>query len=123
MKWFLYCISMVWIAGGAYAILYTSVWKDLLKKLLGENNRLVLVGTTAAVGCLLLLSATSSRVPAVIAVLGVIGIGKGVLIYLNPANVFEKIRRWYLETMTDQTHRLIGIFLLVVGTAVLSWVK
>jgi len=123
MKWFLYLVSIAWIAGGAYAILYTSQWKNLLKKLLENTNRLILEGTTVAVGLLLLFSASSSRVPAVVAVIGLIAIGKGVLLYINPSDVFEKTRQWYLQTLTDQAHRLIGIVSLVLGTAVLSWVR
>ena len=123
MKWFLYVISILWIAGGAYAILYTSQWRELLAKLLENTNRLILEGVTVAVGLLLLFSASSSRVPAVVAILGLIAIGKGVVLYLNPSNVFEKTRQWYLETLTDQAHRLTGIVSLILGTAVLSWVR
>ncbi len=123
MKWFLYLISIAWIAGGAYAILYTAQWKDLLRKLLENTNRLILEGSTAAVGLLLLLSASSSRVPAVIVVIGILAMGKAVLLYLNPSNVFEKSRQWYLDGLTDQAHRLLGIVSLILGTAVLSWIR
>ena len=123
MKWFLYALSIAWIAGGAWAILYTPQWKSLLKSLLEGTNRLILEGATVAVGLLLLFSTSASRVPAVIAILGVLAIAKGILLYLNPANVFEKTRRWYLETLTEQAHRLLGIVSLVLGTAVISWIR
>jgi uncharacterized protein YjeT (DUF2065 family) len=41
---------------------------------------------------------------------------------LNPRNSFEKIREWYLHTASDQTYRLFGIIMLIIGMAVFSWI-
>ncbi len=123
MKWFLYAVSIAWIAGGTYAVLYTRHWKELLRKLLENTNRLLLEGVTGAAGLLLLLAASSSRVPVVIVVLGMLAIAKAVVLYLNPSGVFEKTRTWYLDALTDQAHRLLGIVSLTLGTAVMSWIR
>ena len=122
MTWILYAASVLWIAAGAYGILYTERWRALMRRLLENTDRRLLEAATG-VGGLLLLAASASRVPAVVAVIGVLAIAKAVLLYLNPAGVFEKSRRWYLDELTDQAHRLLGIVSLILGTALLSWVR
>jgi hypothetical protein len=44
------------------------------------------------------------------------------LFLFNPGNSFEKIREWYLHTALDQTYRLFGIIMLIIGMAVFSWI-
>ena len=123
MTWILYAASVLWIAAGAYGILYTDRWRALMRRLLENTGRRLLEAATGVGGLLLLLAASTSRVPAVVDVIGVLAIAKAVLLYLNPAGVFEKSRRWYLDELTDQAHRLLGIVSLILGTALLSWVR
>ncbi len=123
MKWILYAASVLWIAAGAYGILYTDRWKALLRRLLENTDRRILEAVTGVGGGLLMVAASASRVPAMVAVIGALAVAKAVLLYLNPAGVFEKSRHWYLDELTDQAHRLLGIVSLVLGTALLSWVR
>ena len=121
MKWFLYFISFAWIATGSYFILYTKESREVLKKMYVNIPKEVLIVTTIGFGILFLMSAPHSLNSWIIVVFGILTIIKGVLFFLNPANIFEKIRDWYLYTATEQTYRFFGIIMLMLGTAVFSW--
>lgn len=122
MKWFLYGMGLVFIAGGSYFILYTQQSRSLLKKLLTEISGKVLAVIAFVMGLALLVSAAQSSHPWFIVILGIIAVGKGFLFFFNPRGVFENLRSWYLNQTTDQTFRFFGILMLILGTAVLSWV-
>ena len=121
MKWFLYVISFVWIATGSYFILYTEKSRETIKKMYFTLPKEVLIVATIGFGILFLMSAPHSLNSWIIVVFGILAIIKGVLFFLNPGNMFEKIRDWYLYTATEKTYRFFGIIMLLLGTAVLSW--
>ena len=121
MKWFLYLISFAWIATGSYFVLYTEESREVLKRMYFNIPKEVLIVATIGSGLLFLMSAPHSRNSWVIVVFGILAIIKGVLFFLNPGNMFEKIRDWYLYTATEQTYRFFGIVMLLLGTAVFSW--
>ena len=122
MKWFLYFISFAWIATGSYFILYTGESREVLKKMYFNIPREVLIVTTIGFGILFLMSAPHSLNSWAIVVFGILAIIKGVFFFLNPGNMFEKIRDWYLYTATEQTYRFFGIIMLLLGTAIFSWI-
>lgn len=122
MKWFLYAISILWIAVGSCAILYTSKTRSVFEKMVKEIDRRIVAVIPFAVGISLILAAPASRVSWVIRLIGFMGILKGVFIFAAPAGVYDKINHWYLNALSDQTHRLWGIIALIFGTAVLSWI-
>jgi uncharacterized protein YjeT (DUF2065 family) len=76
----------------------------------------------AVFGLLLLLAAATTTHAWFIGLIGVLGIAKGVLIYFNPAGLFELSKNW-LEGLSDQGYRLVGIIALVLGTVVISWIQ
>ena len=121
MKWFLYFICFAWIATGSYFILYTGESREVLKKMYFNIPREVLIVTTIGFCILFLMSAPHSLNSWIIFVFGILAIIKGVFFFLNPGNMFEKIRDWYLYTATEQTYRLFGIIMLLLGIAVFSW--
>ena len=121
MKWFLYFISFAWISTGSYFILYTGKSREVLKKIYVNIPREVLIVTTIGFGILFLMSAPHSLNSWIIVVFGILAIIKGIFFFLNPGNMFEKIRDWYLHTATEQTYRFFGIIMLLLGTAVFSW--
>jgi uncharacterized protein YjeT (DUF2065 family) len=122
MKVMIYLLGFAWIAAGAFAILYTDDYKAYFQGLMTRMNRIWLALIPAVVGLLLLLSASSTVHSGVIIFIGVLGIAKGVLIYFNPANLFETTRNW-MNDLSDQGYRLIGIIALVLGTVVISWIQ
>ena len=55
--------------------------------------------------------------------IGLLAIGKGVFIYLNPNNKWGEISEAFLKTVTSQTYRFIGIIFIILGTALFSWIR
>ena len=122
MRWFLYAISMIWIAAGCCIILYTSQTKNVVKNLIKTIDQKILSTLPFIAGILFLFSAPTSRNPWFIRLFGFIGIIKGVFIFFNPKDLHDKFFDWYFNSLTDQTHRFYGIFTIILGTAVLSWI-
>jgi uncharacterized protein YjeT (DUF2065 family) len=123
MKWVLMGISLVWIASGVCLVLYTTACRKVLAALLENLNAQILGALALVVGVLLLLAATASQNFWFVVLLAGLAAAKGVLLFINPRGFFAKIRRWYLKEADDQTYRMAGIILLVLGTAVFSWIK
>jgi hypothetical protein len=121
MKWFIYLFSMVWIAAGGFLILYTDQCRGIMGKAFARMGRVPMAVTAAVIGLLLVLSARGSANPAVIVVIGLLAIGKGVAFFWNPHQIYEKTLGWWLTDAADQTYRLAGIIIVVLGTALISW--
>ncbi|BBO69655.1 hypothetical protein DSCA_35850 [Desulfosarcina alkanivorans] len=122
MKYIIYLLGFLWIAAGAIAILYTGDYKAYLKALMVRLDRKFLALIPAIFGLLLLVAAPSTGHSWFIGVIGVLGIVKGALIYFNPGGILELSKDW-LEELSDQGYRLIGIIALVLGTVVISWIQ
>ncbi|WP_319406370.1 hypothetical protein [uncultured Desulfosarcina sp.] len=122
MKYVVYLLGFVWIAAGAFAILYTEDYKAYFKGLLTRLAPKRLAIIPAVIGLLLLLAASSTGHSWFIGVIGTLGIIKGALIYFNPGGLFETSKNW-LNTLSDQGYRLVGIIALVLGTVVISWIQ
>lgn len=122
MKYIIYLLGFLWIAAGAIAILYTDDYKAYFKGLMTRLDRKMLAIIPAVFGLLLLFAASSTTHSGFIRLIGILGIVKGVLIYFNPGGLFEISRDW-METLSDQGYRLVGIIALVLGTVVISWIQ
>ena len=122
MKWFLYAISLIWIAIGCCMILYTSETKNFMERMIKEIDLRILSILPFVAGILFLLSASVCRFPWVIRFIGLMSLVEGVLAFSNPSNLYDKLMDWYLDSISDQTHRLFGIITIILGTAVLSWI-
>jgi hypothetical protein len=122
MKYIVYLLGFLWIAAGAIAILYTDDYKGFLKGLLTRLDRMYLAMIPAIFGLLLLFAASSTTHSGFIRLIGVLGIVKGVLIYFNPGGLFEISKDW-LDTLSGQGYRLVGIIALVLGTVIISWIQ
>lgn len=122
MKWFLYAMSLIWIAFGAWAVLYTSETKDFYKRLVNEVDHRILSVLPFIGGILFLFAASVSRNPEVIRFIGLLALIKGVFIFWNPNNLYDEVAKWFSNAVSDQTFRLFGIIALILGTAVLSWI-
>ncbi len=122
MKWFLYAISLISIAAGCCTILYTDETKKTVRSIVKGIGLRILSILMFVVGILFLLSASVCRFPWVIRFLGLWSLIEGVFAFTNPHNLYNKILDWYLDSLSDQTHRLFGIISIIFGTAVLSWI-
>lgn len=123
MKWVLMAISLLWIASGVCLVLYTTACRKFLATLLENMSPQIFGALAFGVGVLLLLSAGTSQNFWFVVLLAGLAVAKGLLLFINPRGLFVKIRRWYLQQADDQTYRMAGIILLVLGTAVFSWIK
>ena len=122
MKWFLYSISLIWISIGCCNILYTSETKNLMRRMIKGIDLKILSILPFVAGVLFLLSASVCRFPWVIRFIGLMSLIEGVLAFTNPSNLYDKLMDWYLDSLSDQTHRLFGIITIIIGAAVLSWI-
>jgi len=122
MKYIVYLLGFLWIAAGTIAILYTDDYKAYLKGLMNRLDRKMLAIIPAVFGLLLLVAASSTNHSGFIGLIGVLGIVKAILIYFNPGNLFEISKDW-LDTLSNQGYRLVGIIALVLGTVVISWIQ
>ena len=122
MKWFLYAISLICIAFGCAFILYTKESRNFVKSFFYEVDRKIIAAFEAIMGILLLFSATASHHSWFIRLFGLLAIIEGGVIFLIPKNVYDKIIDWYVNSLSDQTYRLSGIFSIILGTTFLSWI-
>lgn len=122
MKWFLYAISLISIAVGCCTILYTNKTLKVVKNVVKGVDLRILSILMFVAGVLFLLSASVCRYPWVIRFLGLWSLIEGVFAFTNPHNLYNKILDWYLDSLSDQTHRLFGIISIIFGIAVLSWI-
>jgi uncharacterized protein YjeT (DUF2065 family) len=122
MKYFLYAISSIWIAIGCCIILYTDETKDVMRSIVKGVDLRILSILPFAAGVLFLLSASVCRYPWIIRFIGLMSLIEGGLAFSNPSNMYNRLMDWYLDSISDQTHRLFGIITIILGTAVFSWI-
>jgi uncharacterized protein YjeT (DUF2065 family) len=123
MKWFLYAISFLWITAGSLSIIYTTESRNVMKRLFEKTDRKILSVFPAIVGILLFISASWSIHSWFLRMLGIMAVIKGVIIFINPKNLYDEMMNWYVNSLSDQTYRFLGIVLIIIGTAVLSWIS
>jgi uncharacterized protein YjeT (DUF2065 family) len=123
MKWLLYAISFLWITAGAWFIIYTTESRNVMKRLLDKTDRKILSVFPAIIGILLFISASWSLHSWFLRLLGIMAVIKGGIIFFNPKNLYDEMMNWYLNSLSDQTYRFFGIVMIIIGTAVLSWIS
>lgn len=122
MKAFLYVMSVLWIAMGSCLVIYTAECRRLTAKVLRGFDQRFLAPVPAVLGLLLVVAASQARNAGFIRLLGLLGVAKGVFIFMNPKGYYEQVVTWYLDAASDQTYRFFGIIALILGTALLSWI-
>ena len=122
MKWFLYAFSLIWISFGAGIIIYTHESKSMIKGLVTNLDRRILSVLPAIFGVFLIIAAPESRHSWFIRLIGILAVLKGGFIFWNPQNLYDKMVSWYLNSVSDQTFRFLGIITLILGTVILSWI-
>jgi uncharacterized protein YjeT (DUF2065 family) len=123
MKWLLYAISFLWITAGAWFIIYTTESRNVMKRLFDKTHRKILSVFPAIIGILLFISASWSLHSWFLRLLGIMAVIKGGIIFFNPKNLYDEMMNWYLNSLSDQTYRFFGIVMIIIGTAVLSWIS
>jgi membrane-bound ClpP family serine protease len=121
MEWFIWLISVFWIAFGSLAILYTAPTRETTGRMVARLGRVPLGVLAAVFGLLLMVASRGSIQAGFIFLLGLLGLIKGGLFLWNPGGIYEKSVQWSLVTASDQTYRFMGIVSLILGTALISW--
>jgi len=122
MKWFLYAISLIWISIGCCTILYTNETKKFLKSIFNDIDQKILSALPFIFGILFIFSASTTRIPWLIRLIGLIAVIEGGVRFLIPKNLYDKLVDYYVNSLSDQTYRLSAIFTIILGTAFLSWI-
>jgi uncharacterized protein YjeT (DUF2065 family) len=89
---------------------------------LTKSYEKIIAASAIIIGLLLIISAFQAQGFWFIVFLGIIAICKGFFVIFNPKKSFDNIRNWYLNTASDQTYRLFGIILIVIGTVMITWI-
>ncbi len=121
MEWVIWLISLIWIAWGSLAILYTSQTRETAGKLMEQAGSVPLGVIATLVGILLIVASRSSQQAGFVFMLGLLAVIKGAVFIWNPKGVYKRLVQWYLEETSDQTLRFFGIIALILGTALFSW--
>ncbi|MCG6893660.1 MAG: DUF2065 family protein [Desulfobacteraceae bacterium] len=121
MRIFLYAFSFLYIAAGACFILYTFQSRSFIRQVFEELSQKLIAGVAVVVGLALLAASPYSVHGWFVVLLGLLAILKGVLFFLNPEDVVTVGQKWFTNEASDQTYRFMGILMLVLGTALFSW--
>ena len=122
MKVIAYLLGFGYIAVGSCLILYTSKIVDGLKSLFQTYEFKYLTVIPAVFGLLFLISASSTILPWVFRIFGLLALGEAVLTFTDPQKFYSRMLHWYLN-ISDQTQRLFGIIGIIFWTAILTWIK
>jgi uncharacterized protein YjeT (DUF2065 family) len=119
----LYAFSFLYIIAGSCFILYTAQSRAFVQQLFTEIPARVTGALALGAGLLLLVAAPAARNDWFITLLGLLGLIKGGLFLVNPLDAYRRVKIWYARSAGDTTFRFVGIVSLVIGTAVLSWIR
>ena len=122
MKWFLYAISLFYIAYGCCSILYTDETKKLVKSLFSNIDQKILATLPFIFGILFILSASSTSMPWFLRFIGLMAVIEGLVFFTIPKELYDKFMDWYLKSLSDQIYMLFGIIGIIFGIAILSWI-
>jgi len=121
MAWFLYFISIVYIAWGCCFILAPMESKENMRLITERGERRIWAAVAIIAGVLFILSFNASSHPWIIVLVGILAIGKGALFFVNPGGLYEKALKWLYGDLTEQTYRIYGIVALILGTVIFCW--
>ncbi len=119
----LYILSILWLALGVCIILYTADTRAVFKTVMGKTDTRILAVLPLLVGLLLIAAASASYQPWFLRLLGICALLKAVLFFANPQNLATRLTTWFLETLSENTYRLWGIIVVILATALFSWVR
>ncbi|GAB4259680.1 MAG: hypothetical protein Kow0092_08090 [Deferrisomatales bacterium] len=121
MEVLLFVLAVLWVAFGALLILDTQAARDLWGALVSPESARPWGVAAAGVGLLLLLGALGeARHAGWLAVLGLLGLAKGVYLLRAPGHRVEALLEWWTRGASERTLRLWGIGILLLGAALLD---
>jgi len=121
MAWFLFFMSIVYIAFGCSFILAPMETKENMRLLTEKGDRRVWAAVAWIAGVLFLFSYTASSHPWIIILVGILALVKGGVFFFNPGGIYEKTLQWYYGDLSVETYRIHGIAALILGTVIFCW--
>ncbi len=121
MAWFLYFISIVYIAFGCCFILAPMESKENMRLITAKGDRRIWAAVAIISGVLFFFSYASSSHPWIIILVGILALVKGGVFFVNPGELYERTLKWYYHELTEQTYRIHGIAALILGTVIFCW--
>ena len=121
MAWFLYLMSIVYIAFGCCFILAPMETRENLRLLSEKFDRRIWAAIAGIAGVLFLFSFSASSHPWIIVLVGILALVKGGVFFVNPNEIYERTTKWYYGELTEETYRIHGIAALILGTVIFCW--
>jgi len=121
MAWFLFIMSIIYIAFGCSAILAPRETKENMRLLTEKGDRRIWAAVAGIAGILFLFSYSASSHPWIIVLVGVLALIKGGVFFVNPGGIYEKTLQWYYGDQSEETYRIHGIVALILGTVIFCW--
>jgi hypothetical protein len=104
-------------------ILYTRETVEVFRKILQSYALKYLSIVPAIFGILFLVAAPATVYPWLFIIFALLAFGEAALAIADPKKVYSRFLDGYVEKVSDQTQRLFGIIGIILGTAILTWIR
>ena len=121
-KLFLYLISIFWIIIGVLSVFATDLVRNkFFNKLLKNKDMKKLAPIPIVIGILLFLSASANNHAIIVILIGILAIGKGVMLIVAEEKM-QKLTDWWLKSK-DSAYKIYGVVIILLGSIVLMGIK
>ena len=118
----LYIVSILWIACGAFLIIYTEGTRGVLKKIFPVDRVKWFAVFPMVIGIILVVGAFfSGELFWLAIILGLLAIVKGVYLFAGPSKQVKALLEWWFNGAAETTVRFYGLIAYTLGCAVLSY--
>ncbi len=118
----LYVVSILWIASGAFLIMYTESTRGVFKKIFPAERAKWFAVCPVVIGLILVAGAFFSREMFWLAIiLGLLALAKGIYLFVGPSKQIKAVLEWWFTGAAETTIRFCGLIVYTLGCAVLSY--
>ena len=122
MKWILFFVAIFWIVLGTWANLHPAQVNGRLGSFVGEINPRWAAILAMVVGIMLVMAAPVSRQGVgFVRLLGFIAMAKAAIVAVLPRESYQRLLDWWFAPAREQSWRVWGLVMLVLGVVLLSW--
>jgi len=120
----LYIVSLVWIAMGAFLVIYTGQARSFIKVVFPPSRAKVFAVIPFAFGVVLVIGAFYRTQMFWLAfVLGLLGILKGIFLFLGPSDRIAALMQWWYGKASDRVVRTGGLIAFFLGSVIFSYIR
>jgi hypothetical protein len=122
LRWILFVVAIFWIALGTWANLYPVQVHGRLRSFVeGITPRLAAVVALVVGAGLVMAAPASSQGVGFVRLLGFVAMAKAIVFVLLPQERYQRLLNWWFAPVREQSWRVWGLVILVLGVALLSW--